>query len=154
MVADMFVILESQEFVSQDKTILISSQEDFTPAEAKLPVFENEDNDSSGTDDFDVRTTRSGKKRVDSPAIKKKNKAGVSSVNVISTKRASKRAKKWSLPVEALRPGKFLHLHKARLLKNFILSKHGREKFRELVFIFTFPHSYSFLYYSISCYIF
>jgi hypothetical protein len=105
-------------------------------------VFENAGNDSSGPDDFEVPTTRSGKKRVDSPAIKKKNTAGVSSGNVISVKRASKRAKKWSLPVEALKPGKFIHLHKARLLMNFILSKHGREKFSELVFFFTSSHFY------------
>jgi len=82
-------------------------------------------------DDFIAPTKRSRKKRVDSPAIKKKNKAGVSSLNVVSNKRASKRAKKWSLPVEALRPRKFQHLHKARMLKNFILSKHAREKYKE-----------------------
>ena len=84
---------------------------------------------------------------MESPAIKKKNTTGVSSDNLISVKRASKRAKKWSLPVEPLKPGKFIHLHKARLLMNFILSKHGREKYSELVFFLLPLNLITFLFY-------
>ena len=60
MVPDYFVILESQDYISQDKSIIISSQDDFTPVESRLPVFEDAGNDSSGTDDFEVPSTRSG----------------------------------------------------------------------------------------------
>ena len=112
-----------------------------TPSGKKLPAFENLDsdgeeafdkiakgNDSSDTDDFVAPPpkNRSGLQRKVAP-VRKKNDAAVKSANLISNKRATRRPIKWSGPVEVLRPIVFQHIEKARLLKDFILSKHARE---------------------------
>ena len=114
-----------------------------TPSGKKLPTFENlesdEDeafdkiakgNDSSDTDDFVAPPpkNRSGLQRKVAP-VRKKNDAAVKSANVISNKRPTRRPLKWSGPVEVLKPVVFQHIQKARLLRDFILSKHAREMY-------------------------
>jgi hypothetical protein len=80
----------------------------------------------SSDDDFVTPKTRSGK--VLTP-VKKRKDPSVDSANITTTKRAPRRPKKWSGPVEILKPGEFNQLKNARLLKDFMLSKHGVEKY-------------------------
>lgn len=113
-----------------------------TPSGKKLPVFENlesdgdeafdkiaKGNDSSDTDDFVAPPkNRSGLQRKVAP-VRKRYDAAVKSANVTTTKRATRRPLKWSGLVEVLKPGVFQHIEKARLLRDFILSKHAREMY-------------------------
>lgn len=138
----------SQEDVVAKKTSVSRK----TPASKKLPAsgLESDDdafekiampNDSTDTDDFmgPIRTTRSGRlfgglKMTDSPgieapAIKKKKAPGVDSANILSNKRAPKKAKKLRIPIERLVPAEFTNIENARLLKNFLLSKHAAAKY-------------------------
>ena len=113
-----------------------------TPSGKKLPAFENLDsdgeeafdkiakgNDSSDTDDFVAppAKNRSGLQRKVAPV--RRNDTAVKSANVISNKRPTRRPLKWSGPVEVLKPVVFQHIQKARLLRDFILSKHAREMY-------------------------
>ena len=53
---------------------------------------------------------------------------------LIQTKRAPKRAKKWSASVEVLKPCHFQNIENARLLRQFILSELAKDKHKKLVF--------------------
>ena len=90
--------------------------------------------ESSDTDDFVAPKTRSGKKLVGAKrkAPSKKGANEVNSGNILSNVRAPKKSRKLRMPVEHLRPpGPYPHLRKARLLREFMLSKFAREKYKE-----------------------
>lgn len=97
-----------------------------------MPV-QNIDSDSSDTDDFVnlPPKLRSGSKRKTPPVKTKKKDPAVSSQNILSSKRATKKAKKLCEPVEVLNPGVFPHGRRARMLRDYILSKNFREKYKE-----------------------
>ena len=82
--------------------------------------------ESSDTDDFVAPKTRSGKKLAGAKrkAPAKEGPTKINSGNILSHARAPKRSKKLSMPVEPLRPqGPYPHLRKAKLLREFMLSK-------------------------------
>ena len=57
--------------------------------------------------------------------------AGIDSVNMLSNKRAPKKAKKLRIPIEPLAHAEFTNIENARLLKNYLLSKHAKAKYAE-----------------------
>ena len=141
----------SQEFIAAKKTPV--SRE--TPAsKKKVPAQDVESDDdafekiampmeSSDTDDFvrPIMKTRSGRligglRKTDSPATqaattKKKHAPGIDSVNMLSNKRAPKKAKKLRIPIEPLAHAEFTNIENARLLKNYLLSNHAKAKYAE-----------------------
>ncbi|KAM0902651.1 hypothetical protein ACQ4PT_019177 [Festuca glaucescens] len=139
-------VFDTQTFVPEADVVNISSQDDdfvkktgskslaslknkLADVLGKATDFEKKVVDAeaiSSDDDFVRPKTRSGK--VLTP-VKKRKDPSVDSANITTTRRAPKRPKKWSGPVEILKPGEFKHLKNARLLKDFMLSKHAVEKY-------------------------
>ena len=105
-----------------------NSQKGFkTPSGNKVPVLVVDDVVDDDDDFVDpVIKTRSGKLL----APRKKDPA-VSSRNITTTKRPTRRPRKLWFRVPALKPGKFTDLDSAHLLKSYILCDHAQEKYKE-----------------------
>lgn len=98
-----------------------------TPSAKKTGAFESIE--ISDSDDFEPPVTRSGK---NFGGAKRKQDSVVLSAQILSNQRAPRRPRKLSMPVEILRvPTEFRHLRSARILREFMLSKHAREKYKE-----------------------
>lgn len=156
-----FSLFETQMVKPSHEVITISSQEDVevlkekpvvtkTPSSKKKPAIESDSDfekiavghESTDTDDFvrPIITTRSGrlahgKQGTILPAKKIKKAPGIDSANLLSNERAPKKAKKWSQPVEQLRPVEYSNIQNARLLKDFMLSKHAIQKYKVCVLL-------------------
>ena len=148
-------------WLSLIKVITISSQEDVevlkekpvvtkTPSSKMKPAIESDSDfekiavghESTDTDDFvrPIITTRYGRlahgnQGINFPPKKKKKAHGIDSTNLMSNERAPKKAKKWSQPVEQLRPVEYSNIQNSRLLKDFMLSKHAIQKYKECVLL-------------------
>jgi hypothetical protein len=90
---------------------------------------------STDTDDFVTPVTRSGKKVAAGKrkcGAKTQKDPAVMSDNVLSNQRAPKKSKRLTGPAESLRPpGQFRYLRNAKILREFMLSKHFRDKYKE-----------------------
>jgi hypothetical protein len=136
-----FTLFDTQ--VVEPEIINISSQEDIPVLKAaskkkkKGPVVKkpsknvepilNVESDGSDSDDFVSAKTRSGKPPVGS----KRKDVGVDDENIMSSKRATKKSKKLAEPVDPLIPVNFPHSRRARLLREFLISNHARDKYKE-----------------------
>lgn len=100
---------------------------DKTPHGKRTAVFRLQ-NDSLDDDDFVVRETRSGKSYSPVPARKRKDPA-VNSNAITTTRRPTRKPAKWCNHVDVLKPGQFVHLKNAKLLKDFMLSKYAVDKY-------------------------
>jgi hypothetical protein len=91
--------------------------------------------DSSDTDDFVAPVTRSGKKAAGGKrkcGAKTQKDPAVMSDNILSNQRAPKKSKRLTGPAESLRPpGQFWYLGNAKILREFMLNKHFRDKYKE-----------------------
>ena len=98
-----------------------------TPSGNKVPVLVVDDAVDDADDFMDpVIKTRSGKR-----LVPRKKDPAVSSRNITSTKRPTRRPRKLWFRVPALKPGKFTDLDSAHLLKSYILCDHAQEKYKE-----------------------
>jgi hypothetical protein len=91
--------------------------------------------DSSDMDDFVAPVTRSGKKAAGGKrkcGAKTQKDPAVMSDNILSNQRAPRKSKRLTGPAESLRPpGQFWYLRNAKILREFMLNKHFRDKYKE-----------------------
>jgi len=100
--------------------------------EKKHVALENIYFESLDTDDFAnlPPNIKFGLKRK-TPLVNKNKDLAVLSKNVLSNKRATKKAKKLTEAVEVLNRGVSPHGHRAWILRDYMLSKSFREKYKE-----------------------
>jgi hypothetical protein len=105
---------------------MLSDLLDKTPYGKSKSVLDSEV-DTRRNYESPVPTTRSGKSY--SPPVKKRKDPAMNSGDITTSKRPTRKPAKWSGPVELLKPGQFAHLKNARLLKDFMLSKHAVDNY-------------------------